>query len=246
MQRAILLTVLLFSSMARAAPPTVQQVHEIRTHGFMLCSNLLVYYNNQDPSTAFDPSAREAYRQSLREIDMLVATVDSTPGIAAALQGLKTSIGALEQQPENARVLYTSSLNPVMHAQNDLDEAAGAAYRASGETASVVASLHQMSLDISRLLLLHQSKGFDNIGIHSVQMDENSFGKIDRRISDAHQNLLRDAPEMKKELDEVWRNYNFVRQRLMADDKGGVSRSASLYLGKGVEMLNMLARNSSQ
>ncbi|MOA59681.1 hypothetical protein D3C78_1843610 [compost metagenome] len=51
---------------------------------------------------------------------------------------------------------------------------------------------------------------------------------------------------MKKELDEVWRNYSFVRQRLKADDKGGVSRSASLYLGKGVEMLNMLARNYSQ
>ncbi len=182
----------------------------------------------------------------MREIDTRVATVDSTPGIAKAVQELKTSIGELEQQPENARVLYTSSLNPVMHAQNDLDEAAGAAYHESGETAPVVASLHQMSLDISRLLLLHQGKGFDNIGIHSVKVDEHSFEKIDRRISDAYQNLLRDAPEMKKELDEVWRNYIFVRQRLKADDKGGVSRSASLYLGKGVEMLNMLARNYSR
>ncbi len=63
MQRAILLTVLLFSSMARAAPATIQQVHEIRTHGFMLCANLLVYFNNQDPSTAFGPSAREDYRR---------------------------------------------------------------------------------------------------------------------------------------------------------------------------------------
>ncbi|CAD5378369.1 conserved exported hypothetical protein [Pseudomonas sp. OF001] len=246
MQRAILLTVLLFSSIARAAPATLQQVHEIRTHGFMLCANLLVYYNNQDPAAAFDPAAREAYRRNLRELDPLVTALADKPALATALQGLKTSIGELEQQPENARVLYTSSLNPVMHTQNDLDEAAGAAYREAEEKDPVIASLHQMSLDMSRLLLIHQGKGFDNLGIRSVELDEHSINTIDRRIGSTYENLLKLSPEIKAELNEVWRNYSFVRQRLKADDKGGVSRSASLYLGKGVEMLDMLARNASQ
>lgn len=237
---------LLLSITARAESSVTQQLHEIRTHGFMLCSSLLVYFNNQDPTAAFDPEAREAYRRDLRELDTLVAAVADKPGIAEALQGLKTSIGELEKQPENARVLYTSSLNPVLHAQNDLDEAAGAAYRASGEIAPAVASLHQMSLDMSRILLLHQGKGFDNLGIHSVELDEYSFDKIDQRISSALETLLKIAPEKKNELNEVWSNYSFVRQRLKANDKGGASRSASLYLGKGVEMLNLLAKNADR
>ena len=246
MQRVILLALLLLSIPARADSTVPQKVHEIRTLGFMLCSNLLVYFNNQDPKAAFDPAAREAYRRNLRELDPLVAAVPGKPAIATALQALKTSIGELEKQPENARVLYTSSLNPVLHAQRDLDVAAGAAYLESGEIPPVVASLHQMSLDMSRMLLLHQGKSFDNLGIHSVELDENSFNRIDQRISSTYEGLLKLAPEIRTELNEVWRDYSFVRQRLKADDKGGVSRSASLYLGKGVDMLNMLARNTAQ
>lgn len=237
---------LLLSITARAESSVTQQLHEIRTHGFMLCSSLLVYFNNQDPTAAFDPEAREAYRRNLRELDTLVAAVADKPGIAVALQGLKTSIGELEQQPEDARLLYTSSLNPVLHAQSDLDKAAGAAYLAAGEIAPAVASLHQMSLDMSRMLLLYQSKGFSNIGIHSVELDEHSYNRIDQRIGSTLESLMNVAPDMKPELNEVWRNYNFVRQRLMKNDQAAVSRSASLYLGKGVDMLNLLARNASQ
>lgn len=242
----LVFALLLLPTMARAESSVTQQLHEIRTHNFMLCANLLVYYNNQDPTAAFDPAAREAYRRNLHELDPLVTALADKPAIAAALQGLKSSISELEQQPENARVLYTSSLNPVMHAQNDLDEAAGAAHLEAEEKDPVIASLHQMSLDMSRLLLIHQGKGFDNLGIHSVELGEHSINRIDQRISSTYESLLNLAPEIKAELNEVWRNYSFVRQRLKADDKGGVSRSASLYLGKGVEMLDMLARNSSQ
>ncbi|MNN15612.1 hypothetical protein D3C81_1287230 [compost metagenome] len=237
---------LLLSITARAESSVPQQLHEIRTHGFMLCANLLVYFNNQDPAAAFDPKAREAYRRNLQELDTLAAAVADKPEIAAALQGLKTSISELEQQPEDARVLYTSSLNPVLHAQSDLDEAAGAAYPEAGDISPAISGLHQMSLDMSRILLLYQSKGFSNIGIHSVELDEHSFNKIDERIGSTHENLLKLAPDMNTELNEVWRNYNFVRQRLKTNGQMVVSRSASLYLGKGVEMLNLLARNADR
>ena len=133
-----------------------------------------------------------------------------------------------------------------MYSQNDLDEAAGAAYLEAEKNDPVVASLHQMSLDMSRLLFIHQGKGFDNLGIHSVELDEQSVNRIDQRIGSTYESLLKLAPGIKAELSEVWRNYSFVRQRLKVDDKGGASRSASLYLGKGVEMLDMLARNHSQ
>lgn len=236
---------LLLPVMARAESSVAQQLHEIRTHGFMLCANLLVYFNNQDPAAAFDPAVREAYRRSLRELDTLAASVGDKPGIAAALQGLKTSITELEQQPESARLLYTSSLNPVLHAQNDLDKAAAAAYLEAGETAPTVANLHQMSLDMSRILLLYQGKGFSNIGIHSVEGDEHSYNRIDARIDSAHENLGQLAPDIETTLNEVWRNYTFVRQKLKTNGEAVVSRSASMYLGKGVEMLNLLARKTS-
>ncbi|MCQ4347039.1 hypothetical protein NGA35_06275 [Pseudomonas stutzeri] len=237
---------LLLSLTARAESSVAQQLHEIRTHGFLLCASLLVYFNNQDPAAAFDPQVREAYRRNLRELDSLAAAVAARPEIAEAVHRLQASIGELERQPESPSVLYTSALNPVLHAQGDLDRAAAAAYLETAEPTPAVANLHQASLDMSRMLLLYQSKGFSNIGIHSVALDEHSYKRIDRRIGASLETLLDSAPELGTTLNEVRMNYNFVRQRLQADGQTVVSRSASRYLGKGVAMLDQLARNATR
>ncbi|MNG09548.1 hypothetical protein D3C84_929690 [compost metagenome] len=77
-----------------------------------------------------------------------------------------------------------------------------------------------------------------------MELDEHSYNRIDQRIGSTLENLLELAPDMKTSLNEVWTNYNFVRQRLKKNGQNVVSRSASLYLGKGVEQLNLLAKNA--
>ncbi|MBV2132751.1 hypothetical protein KRX52_08045 [Pseudomonas sp. MAP12] len=245
MKNRIILALLLFilCGPARADSDAAQRLHEIRSQSFLLCANLLVYYNNMDPAGAFYPEAREAYRRNLAELERLVAM---QPELGAALGDMKAAIGQLEQKPENTRTEYSLWLNPVLRAQGDLDKRVAAGYQASGEPPASLAALHQLSLDISRMLLLYESQAFSRTGIYSFEVNENSFNEIDQRIGTTHAGLAQQLPGAGRELKEVWQNYSFVRQRLNASEQQVVARSASLYLGKSVDTLDRLARNSTR
>jgi hypothetical protein len=237
---------LLLSSAARAESSVTQQLHEIRTHGFLLCANLLVYFNSQDPAAAFDPEVREAYRLSLRELDALAGGVDDQPGIADSLQELKSAVGLIEKEPKDVRLLYTSSLMPILRAHGDLEEAAENAYLKMGETSLVVAGLNQLSLDMGRMLLLYESQAFINIGEYSVKSGEGSFEAIDQRIGSRFEELLKLEPAMESELRTAITDYKFVRQQLKASNQTLISRSAIMYLGRSVEKLNLLAKSAER
>ncbi len=226
---------------ARADVSDAQRLHEIRTRGFLLCANLLVYYNNLDPAAAFYPAAREAYRQHLAELDALSAPLRDRPALSAALRELQSAIARLEKQPEDSQIEYSVWLNPVLRAQGDLDRHAAAAYQASGEQPASLATLHRLSLDIGRMLLLYESQAFSRTGIYSFDVHENSFSELDQRIGASHENLAQLLPEAGNELREVRQNYGFVRQRLKTSEQQVVARSASLYLGKSVATLDRLA-----
>lgn len=248
MKNGIILALVLFvlSAQAKADSSFAQQLHEIRTEGFLLCANLLAYYNSQDPAGAFYPASREAYRQSLAELDTLTATLKHKEALTASLREMKSLIGLLEKQPENNRIEYSTWLDPVLRAQGDFDELAAAAYQESGGQPAAVVNLHQQSLDISRMLLLYESQAFRRTGIYSFEVHDNSFNEIDQRIGAAHKTLEEQLPQAGNALTEVWRNYRFIRQRLQAREQAVLARSASLYLGKSVDTLDLLARNVGQ
>lgn len=248
MKNGIILALVLFilCGPARADSTAIQRLHEIRSQGFLLCANLLVYYNNQDPAGAFYPEAREAYRRNLAELERLTTAQQGQPELGAALGEMKAAIGQLEQQPENSRTEYSLWLNPVLRAQGDLDRQVSTAYQASGEPPASLAALHQLSLDIGRMLLLYESQAFSRTGIYSFEVHENSFDEIDQRIGATHAALEQQLPGAGTELKEVWQNYSFVRQRLKASEQQVVARSASLYLGKSVDTLDRLARNATR
>ena len=248
MKNGIILALVLFilSAPARADSALAQRLHEVRTQGFLLCSNLLVYYNNQDPAGAFYPASREAYRRNLAELDALTAALQDKTELTTTLREMKSVIGELEKQPENNRVEYSMWLNPVLRVQGDLDKLAAEEYRkASGHTGAVT-NLHQLSLDLGRMLLLYESQAFSRTGIYSFEVHENSFNEIDQRIGATHKSLEEQLPDAGDQLKEVWRNYSFIRQRLKASEQAVVARSASLYLGKGVETLDLLARGEGR
>ena len=246
MKNGIILALVFFilCGPARADSAAAQRLHELRTQGFLLCANLLVYYNNQDPAAAFYPEAREAYRRNLAELDRLTAALQDKPQLAVALREMKVAIGQLEKQPENSRVEYSLGLNPVLRAQGDFDKLVAAEYQKSGEQPVKLANLHQLSLDLGRMLLLYENQAFSRTGIYSFEVHENSFKEIDQRIGTTYKALEELLPEGGDELKEVWQNYSFIRQRLKTSEHQVVARSATLYLGKGVQALDQLARNT--
>lgn len=220
---------------------TSQRLHAIRSNGFLLTANLLVYFNNHDPASTFSPDAREAYHASLGSLQKLIKDVPDNPKLASALQSLEYAIGQLERQPEDTYGLYARWINPVLRAHAELEKAAEAAYREAGAADPATIALHQQSLDIGRMLLLYETQAFTNLGIFAMEYHEGSFQEVDERITSRHAKLLELHPGSVEALDKIWTDYNFIRPRLLSLDKQVVSRSATIYLGKSIKRLDGLA-----
>lgn len=241
------LSLLLFfvlAAPALAETASSQRLHEIRTHGFLLCSNLLVYFNNHDPSSTFAPEAKEAYQENLRNLQILVEGATDNVEMAASLQNMKSAISNLEQQPEDVREQYSRWINTILRAHAELDKLAESAYMAAHETDPATLNLHQQSLDINRMLLLYETQAFIGLGIFSIEFHENSFQEIDQRIDARHSTLLDLLPSSSSELEKIRLDYNFIRPRLLTPSQTIVSRSATIYLGRSIDRLDRLAKAS--
>lgn len=218
-----------------------QRLHVIRSNGFLLASNLLVYFNNHDPASTFSPEARETYHASLGNLQKLIKEVPDNRELAGALQSLEYAIGQLEQQPEDTYELYARWINPVLRAHAELERAAAAAYSATNEADPATSSLHQQNIDIGRMLLLYETQAFTNLGIFAMDYHEGSFQEIDQRITSRQATLHELLPGSGDALDKIWTDYHFIRPQLLSRDQQVVSRSATIYLGKSMSRLDGLA-----
>ncbi|SFP52871.1 hypothetical protein SAMN05216229_103132 [Geopseudomonas sagittaria] len=239
-----LLFLLAFAIPAWADPAVAHRLHEIRTHGFLLCSNLLVYFNNHDPAATFDPEAKQAYQQNLTHLQGMVDGLPDNTAIASSLNKIKSAIDHLEQQPKDAYEQYSRLINPILREHGELDKAVEAAYKTARSEEPTTDNLHQQSLDTSRMLLLYETQAFIGLGIFSIEFHEDTFQEIDQRISSRHATLIELLPHFRSDLEKIHTDYNFIRPRLLAPGQRIVSRSAAIYLGRGVTRLNNLAQTS--
>lgn len=243
--RLISLTFLLVLAIpAWADTAASQRLHEIRTHGFLLCSNLLVYFNNHDSASTFDPEAKEAYQQSLIHLQKMVEGFPENMEIANSLQKMKSAIDQLEQQPKDVHEQYSRWMNPILREHGILDKAAESAYGDIHEENPLIINLHQQSLDISRMLLLYETQAFIGLGIFSIDFHEDVFQEIDQRINARHATLVELLPASTTDIEKIRTDYNFIRPRLLSPNQKLVPRSAAIYLGRSVARLNSLTQAS--
>lgn len=236
-----LLFLLAFASSAWADPAVAQRLHEIRTHGFSLCSNLLVYFNNHDPDATFDPDAKDAYQQDLSHLQRLVDSIPENMEVAGSLKRIKSAIEQLEQQPKDVYEQYSRLINPILREHGVFDKAVEAAYATAHSAEPTTDNLHQQSLDTSRMLLLYETQAFIGLGIFSIEFHEDTFQEIDQRIDSRHAMLIELLPHLKGDLEKIRTDYNFIRSRLLSPEQKLVPRSAAIYLGRSVTRLNSLA-----
>ncbi|MNZ59309.1 hypothetical protein D3C78_773420 [compost metagenome] len=206
---------------------------------------MLVYFNNHDPSATFDPEAKAAYQQNLTHLQQMVDDLPENAEIANSLNKIKSAIDHLEQQPKDAYEQYSRLINPILREHGVLDKAAEAAYGNSSSEDPTTDSLHQQSLDTSRMLLLYETQAFIGLGIFSIEFHEDTFQEIDQRINSRHATLIELLPHLKSDLEKIRTDYNFIRPRLLSPGQTIVSRSAAIYLGRGVTHLNNLAKTNT-
>lgn len=210
------------------ATPDAERLQTIRGMAFSVCSNLLVHYNpNQDGS---DPRYVERYRKDLSRLQQLVAQEENAQLIQAAAD-MRQSIEELERQPASSAQLFPAWINPLLKAQANLDKEAARLYTSIAPPEPRLA-LHELSLNIDRLLLLYQARTFGGLVVYVVDFDDSTFIQLDQKILQGFTTLEQGLPIHAAELDKLKGKYDYVRPRLLSNEQGWVVGSAAYYLGQ--------------
>lgn len=233
MRRFICLAWLLFTLDATAAGDfdTLQQ---IRFQAFSVSSELLLYYNpNQDGG---DPRHAAGYRQGLQRLQQLAS--DQPEVLQRDVSRLLQMVAALEAQPLAEIGLRPSWINPILEAQATLER--NAAQLDGRQQGSAGQAIDVLQLDLARLLLLYETRTFGSLAVYVMDMDDDSFVRLDRQIMAGFEQLTIGSGEHREALDGLRRKYDFIRPRLLQHGQGWVPESAFYYLdgiGRRLESL---------
>jgi hypothetical protein len=233
---ALLLSLALPAHAESLSPADTWQA--IRSAAFSLCSNLLLYYNPEQPDS--DPRHREAYRQGLASLEQLIGQTGEA-AMNEPLQQMREQIDLLERHADADRLLKPRWVIPTLQAQARLDQLAAARYAQVAPDAPLVRSLHEQSLDVSRMLLMYQIHTFGSLAVYFMEVDDATPSRLDREIGLRFERMLAQWPDLKDQLVALGRDYDFIRPRLLQRDKTWVSGSAAYYLGRIATHLDRLA-----
>ncbi|MDF3874555.1 hypothetical protein [Pseudomonas putida] len=153
---------------------------------------------------------------------------------------MQERISELESQPASNSQLYPIWINPLLKAQAHFDQQVAARYAVLPAIQPQSKTLHRLSLDVARLLLLYETRTFRSLAVYIVEMDDHTFGQLDRQILQGFADLAGQWPQHTDELVRLKRKCDFIRPRLLQYDLGWVPGSAALYLGQIAEGLNRL------
>jgi hypothetical protein len=225
----LLFTLFLLLSNLAEASLDAERLQTIRSQALSVCSNLIVHYNpNQDDS---DPRYAERYRQTLQQLQQLVAQ-DGDPQLIQAASDMRHRIDELEHQPASNAHLYPAWINPLLKAQARLDQQAAKRYAAVAPSEPRRLALHTLSLNIERLQLLYQARIFGSLVVYVVDVDDTTFPQLDEQILQGFTALIQAWPQHAVELNKLKLKYDFVRPRLLKHEQSWVPGSATYYLGQ--------------
>lgn len=237
MHLRLLLVLLLALPGLASASLSAQRLQDIRIQAFGTCSNLLAFYNpNQD---AADPRHAERYREHLQALQGLLDGQDATP-LGQAGAEMHTLVADLGRVPAGQAELYPELIIPLLKAHARLDREAATAYAAAPPAEQRQLTLHGLSLNVERLLLLYQTRAFSLIGMYVLDVDDNTVPQLDGQIHQGFADLAAQWPEHSAELAKLKQSYDFIRPRLLQHDRAWVPGSAAYYLGQVTTRLAQL------
>lgn len=210
--RALVLVALgLLVQTTALSAPQEQELVQLRSLGYSLMSNLLVYYNID--GTPYDPDNEAAYKRDLdlmQRISVKVSQVEAGEHVARLTQLIK-AVHNLPQSLSEARSVdspYPRWLMPVVEEFFSLETwLSGRIDSAHGSEAG----LYQLRHDIERLGLSYQLAAFHNLGADVWILDDASVMALDASI----QKRLQALSASQEDRDKLTRDYLFVRTQIL-------------------------------
>lgn len=220
--------VLAACSMVIPAQANEQSNHfqHIRLQGFLLMNNVLAFYNPN--GEGMDYRFQERYQQALVRLEEVVPPEGKMREALAQIREKLTDLDS--KASETPEYLYSHWVNPMLKAHAELDALAAAQYRQSSPP-EALARRHALNLDLSRLLLLYQTRTFGTLGVFVMVMEEDTFSRLDSSIESGFAELMAAHPELEEAVARLNSHYEFVRPRLMEHGKKWVPGITAYYMG---------------
>lgn len=244
MSRYIVLALLSVAPLLHATElETLQNLHEFRSDGYVTGTYVLI--DNNLFERVREPSNRETYNNSLKNMDQLLRKMGNPTELRRPYDSLVALIRQLEGQSIEEAHYHLATVNQVMMAHAELDKAAAAEYdRLAVDAPEDLSVLHRQSLETSQILLLYQNSMFSSIGVYFVEAKEGLFNEMDERISQRAMKLRELLPELEATFDQLDKQYNFIKPRLLDHRADWVPTIAAFYLLRNTSTLNTLSRDA--
>ena len=241
LKRLLVLALLCMAPFAHADIQRLQQLHELRSQGFLAGTYLLI--DNNLFERVREPGNREIYRGAMGQMDRLLKQLGSTGELRPLYNDFAALVTELEQLPEGEQAYYgLATVNRIMMAHGKLEKAAGELYAAeTADAPTELVALHAQSIETSRILLLYENNMFSSVGVYFIQTQEGIFEDLDAQIAEGSAKLKSILPDHQDTLRQLDQQYEFIRPRLINHHTDWVPTIAAFYLRKNIEILDNLS-----
>ncbi len=250
----LLLAVIALTAQAQQASPAqsrLQAIQDMRSLGFLICANTLVYFNqNGNP---YDPRNKKSYQQGMARLQDLA---DNTkfPDVSAELERLRSNLDNTESLPQTIAELratepsYTRVLLPVIESHAQLQMLLDQHYAESKvvEVDEVVGKLNALGRDIGQLLVGYQIASFSRLGAEMWVVSEEQIQERDKKVVEAFNQLGADYPYLVKSIKRSESQYFFVRAMLLNQGGKWAPSGVERFMGLAMVELDNIARESAR
>lgn len=212
------------------------EVQEIRSLGYSVVINALLYYNLNG-----SPYQQDNSRDGEQSLERLLALTggDFSGPVHSCAEQLALAVQELRHLPQSAAEVrsvslpYAPWLPRVVELQAQLDDLLNQQL----ETANQAATLRAVSHDIERLLLSYEIASFSNLGADLWILDDRTMAQLDASIVERLAGLSSQFPD----LVAVQRDYQFVRRDLLSPNGRWTPTGVNRYLARATSTLNSRA-----
>lgn len=202
---------------AHAHSTSQQDIQELRTLGYSVLVNVLIYHNPN--GTPYDLDTAQAYQTDLQLLQLKTKQL-SNPQAAAQAERLNAMIADLRHLPQSRAEMreaippYSRWLPQVIEQQMQLSTLLSDLYDQQPVISERQRALHELSRDMEQLLLSYQISAFPSLVTHDGVIDAQTLGTLDSNI---HQRFaeLSDDSELGAQLKKAALLYQSVRRHLL-------------------------------
>ncbi len=239
--KLVLCAFLLSILQARADEYTALQLSELNSRGHLFGASAMLYFNPQERTP--DPRLLNSVFDHLRKLQTNVEQLGQPVELAKPVQDLQELFKQLDSMPPEQRKRYPDLVRQLLVHLQKLQKAADAAYASEQLTYpadSSAALFADQSRALASVLFDYQLRHYPVLDKERFQMSPEELQALNQSIEDRFDQLRDLHAEHSGSLDEIRRNYLFVRGQLQ-QSKSRANSGPEFYVSRVVTDLEELA-----